>query len=75
MEIKTNEQYNKIKDGTILKLIQTGDDWDDGCGESFNVIKIGDKLYQLSFNQGYWSFSERDDEGYEILVVNRRKKI
>ena len=73
MIIKTNEQYDKIRNNVILKVILIGDEWGDDCGEVFDVIKIDDKLYELPPNRGYWLFSERNDKDYEFIVKYQKE--
>ena len=74
-KIKTKEEFNKLPNGTRLKLFCEGDDWDDDCGEVFNVIKVDNKLFQC--DSGFWDFKECNDEGYEFSLVkpspNERK--
>lgn len=68
MKINTKEEYDKIPDGTLLKVFLEGDEWNDDCGEVSTVIKIGDKLYEYKPG-GYYLFNERNEIGYEISIV------
>ena len=67
MIIKTQKQFNEIPEGTILTVVEAGDCWDDP-GESFNCIKTGDILIQLG---EFYRFSERDEKGFEFVVIEK----
>ena len=68
MKINTKEEYDKIPDGTFLKVFLEGDEWDEDCGEVSTVIKMNDKLYEYNPG-GYYCFDERNEPGYEISIV------
>ncbi len=71
MLIETKEQYEKIPDGTVLKIVLLGDDWEDDTGTVNNCLKFGDKLYIAPLS--YYLFSERNDktatEDYSFAVI------
>lgn len=72
MIIASEKDYSEIPNGTILKLIQIGDGWDEACGNSFNVIKSDNNLYLLTKNKNYWGFNEKDMKDYEFILVKAR---
>lgn len=73
MLIETKEQYEKIPDGTILKIVLLGDSWGEDTGTVDDCIKLGDKLYENARN--YYLFSERneksvkDEDDYTFAVI------
>lgn len=60
MLIETKEQYEKIPDGTRLKVVLLGDDWEENTGEAIDCLKFGDKLYDTPLS--YYLFSERNEK-------------
>lgn len=58
MRINTQEEYDKIPDGTLLKLFFSGSSWGNSFGETISVIKIGDRLYKVA---DWFQFNERND--------------
>lgn len=60
MLIETKEQYEKIPDGTILRIVLLGDSWRQDTGAVEDCIKLGDKLYEKAYN--FYLFSERNDK-------------
>ncbi|MBO7694630.1 MAG: hypothetical protein J6T10_18595 [Methanobrevibacter sp.] len=71
MLIETKAQYEEIPDGTKLKIVLIGDDWEKDTGTVVNCIKIGDKLYEVL--PSFYRFSERNDrnatEDFTFLVI------
>ena len=61
-----------LPDGTILKIFYSGSEWDDDFGKTFDVVKIGNKLYHFT------EFDNIDDiditDGYEIEAAIKEKK-
>ena len=60
MLIETKEQYEEIPDGTRLKVVLLGDNWEGEVGDSIDCLKFGDKLYNTPST--YYLFSERNDK-------------
>ena len=75
MKINTKEEYDKIPEGTLLKVFLEGDEWDDNCGEVFTVIKANNRLEIFTvvinrvYHTGFFDFNEKDELGYEFSVV------
>ncbi len=72
MIITNKQDYSNIPNGTILTLVQTGDEWEEGCGHTFNVIKSGTNLYLLTKNKSHWDFNEKDMKDYEFILVKSK---
>lgn len=67
MKKLTYENCKDLPDGTILRLIQTGEEWEKDTFKTCEVVKLNNRLYELS--SGFWDIDEIDDEdGYEIEV-------
>lgn len=77
MLIETKFQYDEIPDGTRLKVVLLGDDWDGNTGEVVDCLKIGDKLYDTPST--HFLFSERNErdstEDYTFAVIKTPGKI
>lgn len=71
MLIDTKEKYEEIPDGTRLKVVLLGDDWDEDTGTSIDCLKFGDKMYDTPIT--FFLFSERNDkttiEDYSFVVI------
>jgi hypothetical protein len=71
MLIENSEQYNKIPDGTKLRIYLTGNDWYDPADpvckkREVKCIKIGERLYPTVDNQ-FFHFSERNEGNFDKL--------
>lgn len=65
MKRLTYENCKNLPDGTILRLIRTGEEWEDDIFKACTVIKSNSRLYEIS--SGFWYIDEIDDkDGYEI---------
>ena len=63
----TYENCKSLPDGTILRLIQTGDGWEDDTFKTCEVVKIQNRLYEIS--SSFWDADNiNDKDGYEIEV-------
>jgi hypothetical protein len=63
IKITTQEEYDKIPDGHIFRVLYTGRDWCKMYGRTEKVTKQGDKLF--TDEDHYVEFSERNDDiGY-----------
>ncbi len=61
------ENCKDLPDGTILRIIQTGDEWEDDIFRTCKVVKLNNRLYEIS--SSFWDIDEIDaDDGYEIEV-------
>ncbi len=60
MLIETKEQYEKIPDGTKLKVVLLGDNWGEDTGAVIDCLKFGDKLHDTQST--YFLFSERNEK-------------
>ena len=78
MKINTKEEYDRIPDGTLLKVFLEGDEWDEDCGEVFTVIKANNRLEVFTvvtktnnrvYHTGFFYFDEKDELGYEFSIV------
>lgn len=71
MLIETKEQYEKIPDGTRLRVILAGDNWGEDTGFSIECLKLDDKLYDTPHS--FYLFSEKDEktstDDYTFLVI------
>ena len=67
MKISTQEEYDKIPDGANLKVVLEGDSWDEDCGNSVDVLKMGNKLYDSP--RTYYDFTEKDYKDYEFSII------
>ena len=71
----TREQCEDMKDGTILRVVRTGEEWDDikedDWLKSEKVIKFGNHLYILN---GFFLVEDIDDkDGYDIETFYSKK--
>ena len=67
MKKLTYESCKNLPNGTILKIIKTGEEWEDDIFKTYTVIKLNNRLLEIS--SSYWDIDEIDDEdGYEIEV-------
>lgn len=63
----TYENCKNLPDGTILRLIQTGNGWEKDIFKTCKVVKLSNHLYEIS--SSYWDIDEIDEEdGFEIEV-------
>lgn len=67
--ILTKEQVKNLPDGTILKLFLVGSNWAENFGETSNIIKFRNKLYEI--NSGYFEIDEMDEKGYEFIIAKK----
>ena len=71
MLIKTKEQYEKIPDGTRLRVVLAGDNWGEDTGTIDECLKLGDKLYVTP--RSFYLFTEKDEKSltddYTFLVI------
>lgn len=71
MLIKNLEQYDKIPDGTKLRIYLTGNDWYDPADpvckkREVKCVKIGERLYPTIDNQ-FFNFPERNINNFDNL--------
>ena len=71
MIIENSEQYDKIPDGTKLRVYLTGNDWYDPADpvckkREVKCVKIEDRLYPIFDNQ-YFLFSEKKEGDFDRL--------
>lgn len=71
MLIDTKEKYEEIPDGTRLKVVLFGDNWDEDTGSSIDCLKFGDKLFDTV--KTFFLFSQRNEKtaigDYSFLVI------
>jgi len=62
----TKQQCEDLKDGTILRVVRTGEEWEKEWLQTEKVIKFGENLYIL---KGFFLTEDIEaDDGYEIEV-------
>ena len=71
MLIENSEQYDKIPDGTKLRIYLTGNNWYDPADpickkREVKCIKIGERLYPTIDNQ-FFHFAERKEGNFDKL--------
>ena len=63
----TSLNIKKMPDGTKFKVFLSGGHWDEDFGKVKNVIKFGDKLYNIG---DYFDIKDMDKfDGYEFEVA------
>ncbi len=71
MLIETKEQYEKIPDGSRLRVVLAGDGWGEDTGTTEECLKLGDKLYATP--RSFYLFNEKDEktsmEDYTFLII------
>ena len=72
IKIEDGKTYKDLPNGTILKVIPLGKEWDDDIGETFDVVKIDNRLFET--NKHFFDFNEKDDNGYEFIVTFEKKE-
>ena len=63
----TQEQVKDLKDGTELKVVYTGSDWEEDFGKVYNVVKIGNKLYHIDAHDDIDDIEE--NIGLDIIAI------
>lgn len=63
--VTTQEDFDKYPDGTIFRLLHTGQGWEEDEGKIVKVIKKGDKL-RIYVDQGFYYFSDRNDQSNAV---------
>jgi len=66
--ILTKRQVEGLPDGTVLRVFMAGSKWDDDFGRVQKVIKIQNKLYNIT---DFFDIDEMEEKepGWEIVVA------
>lgn len=66
--ILTKKQVEELPEGTILRVFMAGSKWDNDFARVLRVIKIKDRLYNIT---DFFNIDEMedDDPGWEIVVA------
>ena len=66
MKKLTYENCKNLPNGTILRIVKTGEEWEDDIFKTYTVVKLNNRLCEIS--SSFWSIDEIDEDGYEIEV-------
>lgn len=66
MKKLTYENCKNLPNGTILRIVKTGEEWEDDIFKTYTVVKLNNRLCEISSK--FWSIDEIDEDGYEIEV-------
>ena len=70
--ILNRKQIEELPDGTILRVFLSGIAWDNDFGKAHDVVKVKDKLYDLT---GFYNIEDVDDTGDFQMIVAIKGRI
>ncbi len=67
----TAEQFKDLSDGVIVRIILTGQDWNEDEGTVERCVKVKDRLYPIK--PGFYDINEmnsKDEDGdYSFIII------
>jgi len=74
MKINSKEELEALPDGTIVRVILTGEAWDDEAGNVEQCVKVRNKMFKYaSYYTAEDAFTDKDDDNLEIEVFKYNK--
>ena len=74
MKINSREELDALPDGTIVRVMLTGEDWDDEAGHVEQCVKVGNKMFKYTtYYTAEDAFNDRDDDNLEVEIFKYNK--